>query len=61
MEFLEFDQYATHLGAVYLLALLLVVANSWWSRVELKAARTRVRHRLGGRPQTDAGAKDETS
>ena len=43
MEFFALDKYAVYVWAVYGLSLLLVVANSWLSRQELKKTKQRMR------------------
>ena len=59
MEFLEFDKYATHMWTVYLLALVLIIANSWWSRSELKTTRARVLRRARSSEQLGQQADGE--
>ncbi len=49
MEVMGFDKYVFHMGAVYLLWLVLVVGNSWWSRAELKSTREKVLRRVAAR------------
>jgi heme exporter protein D len=59
VEFLEFDKYAAHMWAVYLLALVLIIANSWWSRRELAATRASALRRVSNTQQQEHIADGE--
>jgi heme exporter protein D len=60
VEFFALDKYAIYVWAVYGLSLLLVVANSWLSRQELKKTKQRVLRRLASR-QTSQSSKGGTA